>query len=313
MVRISTRNGSTVWPRKTCQRSILSGNGIVIVSGRLLLRRTGEPNRYPESQRTKYVYRGATSLVPRVFLCRSEYPSVSAIKEEIEARGTSVALSTVSKVFTRMAEDVLIDRTDLRITLLQPDALLETLRDNFPMPRSQREVRVKVRGRLSILFKRAGRDQGRPRLVLSGASSQDRYDSGIRSDKLRVYCAHLRDVSKRVGESWEESERFADLTVVETGDRTPFFDTRCARDSVAHASLVQACLELANQIRESIRPLAPLVPSDTGLLLTTRANGVGHSGPRERASEGVWGKRVRRGRVDRARYSLSLNRDTRRP
>lgn len=152
--------------------------------------------------------------------------------------------------------------------LLQPDSLLEKLRDNFQIPRSQREVRVKVRGRLSILFKRAGRDQGRPRLVLSGVSSQDRYDSGIRSDDLRAYCAHLRDVSKRVGESWEESERFADLTVVETGDRTPFFDTRRARDSVAHASPVQAHLELAtgdkrdqemaNQIREFIRPLAPL-------------------------------------------------------
>lgn len=52
----------------------LSGNGIVIIPGRLLLRRTGEPNRYPESQRTKCAYRGATSLVPRVFLCRSESP-----------------------------------------------------------------------------------------------------------------------------------------------------------------------------------------------------------------------------------------------
>ena len=46
----------------------LSGNGVAIAPGVLYLRRSGRPNRYPESQPMRYAYRGATSVVPRVFL-----------------------------------------------------------------------------------------------------------------------------------------------------------------------------------------------------------------------------------------------------
>lgn len=223
----------------------LSGNGIVLVPGRLLLRRSGQPNRYPESQPTKYAYRGATSIVPRVFLCQPQFESVTAIKEAIAARGGDVALSTVSKALARMTEDVLIERSDSRILLVQPESLLDRLRDDFRTPSTRTTVRVKVRGPMAILFKQANENQKRPRLVLSGASSQDRYAAGMRSDELAAYCERLSDVRKRISDQWEESERFADLTVIETSDRTPFFDARRDKGGIAYASPVQAYLELA--------------------------------------------------------------------
>ncbi len=237
----------------------LSGNGIVVVPGRLLLRRSGRPNRYPESQPTKYAYRGATSIVPRVFLCQAAFESVSAIKDAIEARGGSVALSTVSKALARMAEDVLIERAGSRITLIQPDALLDKLRENFRAPAARVTMRVKTKRTIGDLFIHANELRKRPRLVLSGSSSQDRYSAGMRSDELIAYCERLRDVRGRAADCWEETQRFADLTVVETSDRTPFFDARSDKTGIVHASPVQAYLELAagdkrdQEIAEAVR------------------------------------------------------------
>ena len=223
----------------------LSGNGIVIVPGRLLLRRSGRPNRYPESQPTKHAYRGATSIVPRVFLCQPEFESVSAIKEAIERRGGAVAMSTVSKALARMVEDMLIERSASRIALMQSDALLDRLRDDFREPSERATVRVKIAGPMPPLFRRANEARARPLLVLTGATSQDRYSAGMRSDEPVAYCERLSEVRNRVGDQWTETERFADLTVVETSDRTPFFDARTDRDGLTYASPIQSYLELA--------------------------------------------------------------------
>ena len=63
----------------------LSGNGVVTVPGRLLVYRTGAQNKFPDSAPTKYAYRGATSLVARVFLCRAAYESLADIETEIKS------------------------------------------------------------------------------------------------------------------------------------------------------------------------------------------------------------------------------------
>ena len=223
----------------------LSGNGIVIVPGRLLLRHSGRPNRYPESQPTKYAYRGATSIVPRVFLCRPEFESVGAIKEAIAARGGTIALSTVSKALARMAEDVIIERSGSRIRLVQPESLLDRLRDDFQIPAARASIRVKVARPTADLFKRANDPGQRPRLVLSGASSQSRYAAGLRSDEPVAHCTRLGELRDRAGDRWEETERFADLTIVETSDRAPFFDARADQAGLTYASPVQAYLELS--------------------------------------------------------------------
>jgi len=65
----------------------LSGNGVVIVPNKLLVLRTGNANRFPDSAPTKYAYRGTTSLVSRAFLCRAEYDSLADIEREVKSRG----------------------------------------------------------------------------------------------------------------------------------------------------------------------------------------------------------------------------------
>ena len=68
----------------------LCGNGVVVVPGEWLVRRTGKPNLYPQSFSIKNVFRGTSSLVARVFLRRPIYGMVGEIREEIRKRGGGV-------------------------------------------------------------------------------------------------------------------------------------------------------------------------------------------------------------------------------
>jgi hypothetical protein len=226
----------------------LCGNGLVVVPGRMVLRRTGQPNRYPESRPARFAYRGATSQVPRAFLRRTEYDSVNAVRDEIELAGGSVALSTVSKALARMAEDLIIDRSADRICLLQPDKLIDALANDFVPPKPERTARAKTPLSLADFFRvvEQSRPPGsRPCIALSGASSQDRYAAGMREDVPVVYAKNLDDIRQSLGEAWQPTDRFATLTIIETRDPTPFFDARVDQQGVRYASPVQTFLELA--------------------------------------------------------------------
>ena len=226
----------------------LCGNGLIVVKDRLLLRRTGQPNRYPESGPARFAYRGVTSLVPRVFLRRAEYPSVGQVRNEIVAAGGAVALSTVSKALARMADDLIVDRSEGRIVLMQPDKLLDTLVENFAAPVPERTAQLKMPMPLEQFFRlaqsRIGGSTTTLRMVVSGASSQERYAAGLRADIPVVYVNDVDELKRRVGEAWKPADRFADLKVVQTSDPTPFFDARPDGGGTTFASPVQTYLEL---------------------------------------------------------------------
>jgi hypothetical protein len=226
----------------------LCGNGLIVIPGRMLLRRTGQPNRYPESRPAKFAYRGATSLVPRVFLRRAEYQSVSQVRDEIEAAGGAVALSTVSKALARLADDLIVDRSGGRIVLVQPDKLLDALVESFAAPRPERTIQLKTALPLEDFFRRAQMpvtDSGtKLRLVLSGASSQGQYSAGLRADVPVMYTDDLVELERRMGDAWKIVDRFPTLKVIETRDPLPYFDSRRDEGGLSLACPLQAYLEL---------------------------------------------------------------------
>lgn len=225
----------------------LCGNGLITVPGRVLLRRSGQPNSYPESRPSRFAYRGATSLVPRVFLRRPEFLAVGRILAEITAAGGSVALSTVSKALTKMADDLIIDRADGRISLVQPDKLLDALAKDFAAPKADRTVQLGTPVSLQEIFRLARQSSASSRTVrtvLSGSSSQDRYAGGLRADVPVIYTNDLDALKISLGDAWKTTDRFANLTVIETPDPTPFFDARTGDGDIMFASPVQTYLEL---------------------------------------------------------------------
>lgn len=221
----------------------LCGNGIVMVPPKLLVRRSGAPNLFRESQKLKNVYRGASSLVARVFLSAPLFTSVQAVEEEIRQRGGSVSLSTVSKALKLLEEDLIISRNGGRISLLQPKMLLSRLVENYRVPGVRKRFVGKLKTEEKSAIATLERESGRKnlRLALTGAGSTGYYATMARGKTIHIYCdgldALLADLET------EETRAFPSLEVLETNDATVYFDLE-RRDGYPVASPVQTYLEL---------------------------------------------------------------------
>ena len=219
----------------------LSGNGIVSVPGQLLVYRTGQPNQYPDSGPTKYAYRGATSLVGRVFLCQTQYESVAGIEEEIRRRGASVALSTVSKALKKMESDLIIDRSEKDIRLRQPEKLLEKLAESYREPKITKTVTCASEEPLEKLLANLA---SKNRVVLSGQSSVPAYAVMGRDESEVLYTENIDRLLKAWGARVEKTSRFATLELRQTTEPTVYFDVRTRQD-LPYASPIQVFLELS--------------------------------------------------------------------
>ena len=228
----------------------LCGNGVVIAPGTYSVFRCGEKNRFSSSAPIKNIYRKNSSMVGRVFLALPGYGTVQEICSEINRRNMLVrswdkrpmSLSTVSKSLKALEEDLIVERKDI-IRLVQPDKLLEKLRENYASPKIRERVRLKVPekgGTIWELLLKRSQELSLP-LVAAGISSVTQYAVMQRGDVLSVYCPRLEMLLERLPGS--QSDRFPNLELVETEDETVYFDAR-KEGSSWWASPVQVYLEL---------------------------------------------------------------------
>ena len=221
----------------------LCGNGVVTVPGEWLVYRTGRPNLYPQSYPIKNVFRGASSLVARVFLLRPTYKAVGEIRDEIRNRGNTIALSTVSKALARLEEELIVGRQSGEIRLLQPEKLLQRLVENYRPPEiTQRLIGKSLIPPEGLLLKQSNwAAENGISLVLTGASSVRFYATMAQEDLLSVYCSDVAGLLKCLGPDFREQDRFANLELLETRDELVYLDRRLC----VWASAVQTYLELA--------------------------------------------------------------------
>ena len=216
----------------------LSGNGVLVVPGQILVLRTGKPDRYPEKSVLKNVYRGKSSLAARVFLLRNRYDAVGEIRDEILSRGGELALSTVSKVLGRLEDDLLVSRDRGSIRLVQPQKLLDALVKQYESPAIT--ARVSGRTTLEITDFATGLYDAAQRLGLrivpAGASSTSAYAVMARSGPTSFYCTDVRTLTRDtgLGSMFEETERFANVQLEETQDDTAYFDIRREKKHYLH-------------------------------------------------------------------------------
>ncbi len=238
----------------------LSGNGVVMVPGRLFVLRSGQPNRFRESRTIRNVYRGASSVVARVLLVRSPYASVTEVFNEIRSRSGNVVLSTVSKALKRLDEDLVVSRKAGQIKLLQPDRLIDRLAENYERPSIRDAQRVKSSMNLTRLFavlKQVSAEE-RIRLAVTGASSANRYTAMAQERILSVYCSRLRPLLSETSSVLDAATRFPNIEFLETRDPSAYFDTR-SEDGIPWASPIQTYLELIagdkrqRQVAEQVR------------------------------------------------------------
>jgi hypothetical protein len=226
----------------------LCGNGVLVVPGRMLIFRGGQPNRFPQSAKLRNVYRGKNSLVARAFLIQPEFSQVKEIVELLRRREGGVAFSTVSKALKRLEEDLIISRQGNAIRLLQADVLLDKLAANY----EPQDIEERFQGKCDLPVNEAARKLASAaigqegKVIMTGAASAEKY-AAMAGEPLVSFYTSLSpsDLLKKSSIAAEETDRFANLEIVQTTDARVFFDPR-AEDGVPYASPIQAYLELAN-------------------------------------------------------------------
>lgn len=226
----------------------LCGNGVLCVPGKMMVMRTGRPNRFPQSAKLKNVYRGKNSLVGRAFLIRPRFSMVKDIVGFLEERGGGVAFSTVSKALKRLDEDLIISRQGDSIRLLQPETLMDNLAANYQPP----EITERFRGKSSMPVEKLIRNLSSSlpgennKLVLTGAASSEKYAVMAKEPMVSVYTTlSPRSLLKGSNLDVKETDRFANIEILRTDDARVFFDKR-VEDDIPYASPVQTWLELSS-------------------------------------------------------------------
>lgn len=250
----------------------LNGNGVIVVPGRLLVFRTGNPNRYREKATLRNIYRGKVSIAARVFLLRARYSTVNEIRDEVLARGTKLAISTVSKVLSVLEGDLVVSRDQGSIQLLQPQKLLDSLSREYEPPRPLRTFVGKLPMDPEMLarrFQQTARELG-ARLALTGASSVSAYAVMAREEVSSFYTSDIEslvEALKAQSPPIEETDRFANIRLIETDDETAYFDAREQTGSI-WASPIQTYLELMSgdkRDRQTAAQVARAILSAAGL------------------------------------------------
>lgn len=253
----------------------LCGNCVVVSPGTFSVFRSGGKNRFPSSAAIKNIYRKNSSMVGRGFFVYSDFQTVQDVLATINQRNFLVncwnkkpmSLSTVSKVLKTMGEDLIINRTKT-IRLLQPDKLLEKLRENYKPPVVKKRVRIKVpennKSVLKVLSEQS-RQLALP-LMASGTSSVTRYAVMQRGSLLTVYCPKIEMLLKKLPGS--RSDRFSNLELLETEDEPVYFDARQEK-GFWWASPLQVYMELMigdKRDQETAAQLKTRIFNDAGVV-----------------------------------------------
>lgn len=236
----------------------LCGNGVIVVPNQLLVLRTGNPNRFRWTGTIKNVYRKNSSIVARTFLLVPKFDSIQEVLEEIWKRDGEITLATVSKVCKSLEDDLVIERVMERSSdeasrerpspyvrrtrLLQPEKLLDLLARNYVVPEVRHRVQLKctlqpeeLRKRLESWAKESG-----VKVVLTGTSSVEAYAVMAREPMQSFYCTGIEGLIQSLGSDLRETDRFANVTLLETRESFVYFDRRPG----LIASPIQSYLEL---------------------------------------------------------------------
>ncbi|RLC15390.1 MAG: hypothetical protein DRI24_11075 [Deltaproteobacteria bacterium] len=253
----------------------LCGNCVVVYPGTFSVFRSGGKNRFPSSAAIKNIYRKNSSMVGRGFFVYPDFQTVQDIRATINHRNLLVnrwnkkpmSLSTVSKVLKTMVEDLITTRTET-ICLLQPDKLLEKLRENYNPPVVKERMRLKIPENDKSLLKLLSEQSKQLELPLiaSGISSVTRYTVMQRGDLLTVYCPKVELLLKRLPGS--QTDRFPNLELLETEDEPVYFDGR-QEDGFWWASPLQVYMELMagdKRDQETAEQLKALILNDAGVV-----------------------------------------------
>ena len=221
----------------------LCGNGLVTVPGRLLIRRTGAPNLYPDSRPLQNPFQGKSAMVARVFLRELSFSSVGGVREAVQKGGVDISLSQVSKSVQALKEALVVGGKKRSMHLLDPDRLMDQLANAW-RPEVKKEIYLKLPGGLEGLTRLNNvRDVD---WSLTGTASVARYAALGQSGPMDVAVTDLGRAVTCLEGRVETVPGYADVRLLETEEPGFYFDVSVADNGVRWASRLQTWIELRN-------------------------------------------------------------------
>ena len=240
----------------------LCGNIAVAVPGTWYIERLGAPNRFPDTRLVKNVFRGASSLVPRVLVSGERFRSATDLLAAIESRGGSTSLPTVSRVLRQLEDEAVVIRSP-EIMVTDQERFLRLFVSSYrpALERARVAGRVTDLGAVRTSLAETARG-GNFRIV--GVAPERYVNFPSSYEEIVVYttsaAAALEGIDLRT------DSPFQNLIVYETDDPSVFFDPR-EEDGFPWAPPLEAYLRLATgdeRMREMATALKPRVFERSG-------------------------------------------------
>ena len=219
----------------------LCGNGLVQVPGRLLVKRSGRPNQFPDTRPLQNPFRGRSAMVARAFLMRPVYESLTALQGAIFAAGEPLSLPQVSKAQARLVDEALVEKTKTELRVRDAARLLDALARGWKEPPLSRAF---VSVAESDTF--AARLNATPglRWAVGGAASVARYASFAQGGPMRLMVSNWAAGWSALRAEVEPVPSFADFELCQSDEAGFFFNSRVDEAGVRWASPIQTFLEL---------------------------------------------------------------------
>jgi hypothetical protein len=219
----------------------LCGNGIVIVPGRLFVRRMGQPNQYRESRPLNNPYAGRSALVARMLLERKQWRSLNDLTAAIHEAGAELSLPQASKAVRALQEELIVFKKKGLITLQEPLRLLDRLGQAYRKPKNR--IRKALKLPKGTDWARILTSEANLRWALTGESSAVRYAVFGQGGPPKIAVSDLRLAEKTLNGVEERISNFADVELVETDEPGTYFQNELDQ-GVRWASRLQTWLEL---------------------------------------------------------------------
>ena len=178
----------------------------------------------------------------RVFFAKPEYENVGEVLDEITARGGKTTLSTVSKVLKTLEEELLVGKGE-KIRLLNGKKMLVFLKENYRRPNERRRLIGKCADLPKALERMA--ENAESKKILYVRDDPARYVvMPQEASPIKIYTESINDLID--GVDFTETTRFPDIELIETDERSVYFDRR-KEQGFYWLSPLETYLELANE------------------------------------------------------------------
>lgn len=244
----------------------LCGNALLIIPGKVMVQRSGQPNRFRLERGLKSPYTGKAALVGRALLMQPHFATATDLLNYIRVRGGKLSQALVSRTLKALGEDLVVSSDKGQgLLVLQPTKLLDQLVKGWQASTGglvKRHQRLLWRGKVNLPPEQllaaltSSAVHSGQRFTATGLLTSSRYTNLSSGAERSAYVDSVGTLLNKL--EAEETQRFPNLELWRAPDDAVYFDTVTSADGITWASALQTYLELATGDARTQQAALPL-------------------------------------------------------